>query len=101
MTDQRVRESTLEGFLIKRVRMVGGVTFKLAPTTKGLPDRLVVFPGKDIYLVEMKAPGGRLSPMQTIQHTRLRSLGVEVVILDSRAAVVKWIRALPRYRNVE
>ena len=37
-------ESAVEAHLIRAVLRAGALTFKLAPTTAGVPDRLVVWP---------------------------------------------------------
>lgn len=86
-------ESYVEGELVRRVRNLGGITVKLAPVSRaGLPDRLVVFPGGRIFLVEMKAPEGRLSEIQKIWHARAARLGIPVVVLFSPGQVKGWIR---------
>lgn len=87
------RESVLEADLDKRVsRGFGGMTFKLAPTTVGLPDRLVVLPGGRMYLVEMKAETGRLSAAQSALHRRLARIGIRVHVVTGRMGVINWIR---------
>lgn len=86
------RESSLEEFFRKRVRLVGGYTIKLAPTERGVPDRLVVLGGR-MFLVELKAEDGELSPIQVVWHTRLRERhGVRVHVLYGRTDVVRWLR---------
>jgi hypothetical protein len=85
-------ESGLEGFFRKRVRLVGGYTVKLAPTEAGIPDRLVILPGGRMRLVELKTESGALSPIQRVLHSRLAELGVEVVVLYGRNAVIRWLR---------
>lgn len=87
-------EAMLEEFFVKRVRLLGGHTIKLAPTQAGTPDRLVMMPGGYIYLVEMKAPGGRLRPIQVEWHSRAAAIGVHVVVLKSRGEVVCWLRKI-------
>lgn len=95
VTTERPRESeaSLEGFFRKRVRLVGGYTVKLAPTEAGIPDRLVIFPGNRLYLVELKAEGGRLSPIQQVLHQRLYdNYDVPVYVLTGRAEILTWLR---------
>lgn len=86
------REAALERFLQKQIRAVGGVAFKLAPTHKGLPDRLVVMPTGRMYLVELKTDVGRLSPAQEVLHARLAKLSCPVVTLYGMAHIKAWIR---------
>jgi hypothetical protein len=50
-----VRESQLETYFVRVVRLVlHGKTFKMAPTVRGVPDRLVLLPGGVVELVELK-----------------------------------------------
>jgi Holliday junction resolvase len=78
-----MRERNVERRLVQRVTEAGGAAIKLAPTVAGLPDRLVLLPGGRTLLVELKAPGGKLRPVQAAMHERLFALGHEVVVLSS------------------
>lgn len=86
-----MRESSVETKLRLGVRRLGGTSYKLAPTTKGLPDRLVILPGGRIHFVELKADGGRLAPAQLHIHTVLRDLGANVVTLEGPDEVQAWL----------
>lgn len=88
-----MRESRVEQHLTRRVREAGGDTFKLAPTHVGMPDRLVMLPGGLIFLVELKAPGGRLRPAQIEWHRRAEGRGTSVHVLSSIEAVDDWVAA--------
>lgn len=81
----------METRLRERVRERGGLCYKLAPTTAGLPDRLVVWPGGRVALVEVKAPGGRLRPIQRVTHERLSEVGLTVAVLSSVEEVEEWV----------
>lgn len=85
-------EARIERYLTSSVRARGGHCFKLAPTTAGLPDRLVVLPPGRLLLVELKAPGGRLRPVQVALHERLSAAGVEVAVLASKTQIDNWLR---------
>ena len=86
-----MRESAVEALLHRLVKAAGGLSFKLAPTVKGLPDRLVVLPHGQVFLVELKAEGGRLSPAQRLLHSRLAERGVEVHVLTGPGEVRAWV----------
>lgn len=73
------------------VRRMGGLSYKIAPTTAGLPDRLVILPGGRIFLIETKAPKGRLRPVQRVIHQRLALRGVTVHVLWSKEQVKDWV----------
>ena len=86
-------ESSLEAYFNRCVRLhLGGRAVKLAPTEKGLPDRLVLLPGGRVYLVELKTISGRTSPAQDLWHERSAQLGTRVQLLVGRAGIDKWVR---------
>lgn len=85
-------EAVIETFFIDRIRKIGGMSIKLVPYTRGLPDRLVIFPTGQIRFVELKTPVGRLSPAQKVWHARAARLGVPVAVLHSPQQIVEWIR---------
>lgn len=85
-------ESDLEGFFRRRVRLLGGQTYKLAPTEAGMPDRLVLWPGGYMFLVELKAEGGTLAPIQLAWHAKARRAGIVVYTLHGRQEVLDWLR---------
>lgn len=85
-----MRESAVEALFVREVKKHGGMTSKLAPTDKGIPDRLAIMPGGRIYLVELKAEGGRTSPAQDHWHTRAAERGVSVVVLTGPEQVRSW-----------
>src|SRR5664279_2540991 len=87
-----MNEAQLETLFRKRVPLVlGGIVWKLAPTTAGIPDRLVMLPGGRMFLVELKTETGRLSPIQREIHHRLAELGIHVYTLRGRAQVLLWV----------
>lgn len=84
-------EQHVEGHLVKRVRALGGFSFKFdaIPGHTGLPDRLVILPGRKqfeghtpkarIIFVELKRPvGGRFSAKQMLWRSVLTQIGCEV-----------------------
>ena len=94
MTSTRLREAQLEEIFRRRVRMsLGGIVSKLAPTTAGMPDRLVILPGGRLYLVELKTEEGKLSPIQVAWHTKVKDLGAPVHVLYGEEQIRSWIRS--------
>ena len=88
-----VRESQLEYLFVKAVRgALGGTVIKLAPTMKGVPDRLVILPGGLMYLVELKTEVGRPSPAQRVWHENVKKLGVTVYTLHGPVQIKAWVR---------
>lgn len=85
-----VSEARLEARLRDAVRKLGGIAVKLAPTARGIPDRLVILPGGRSYLVELKTATGRLSPIQRAWHVRVAQLGHRVLVLSGAEAIDAW-----------
>ena len=84
-------ESNLELRFVAEVRRRGGLTEKLAPTRKGLPDRFVILPGGEVRLVELKAPGGVLSPAQRVWHGKAARVGHGVATLTGPSEIAEWL----------
>ena len=76
-------ERFIEQKLVARVRREGGLCPKfVSPGSDGWPDRLVLMPGGKIAFVELKAPQGRLRPLQVQRHAQLRDLGFLVFTVN-------------------
>lgn len=76
-----MRESKIEKALVKRVKAEGGEVRKVQWIgRRGAPDRLVMLPGRNPVLVELKAPKGRLSKLQEREHEVLRNWFVVHVV---------------------
>lgn len=76
-----MRESKIEKALVRRVKAEGGEIRKVQWIgRRGAPDRLVMLPGRNPVLVELKAPKGRLSKLQEREHEILRQWFVVHVV---------------------
>ena len=91
-------EKTVEQHLMRCVKKIGGFCVKLT-MLNGIPDRLVLLPkgmnstGRT-YLVELKAPGGRLSEIQKVRHKQLKQMGFEVYVLWTVEQVDEWLKEI-------
>lgn len=83
-------ESAVEAVFAKRVRELGGLSFKFAPLHAGNPDRIVLMPGGVIIFVELKADGGRLDPAQVLWHRRAAALGIVVHVVTGAKEARTW-----------
>ncbi|WP_217597846.1 VRR-NUC domain-containing protein [Cohnella sp. GbtcB17] len=62
---KKPREASLEQTLVHEVEKRGGLCWKFtSPGTVGVPDRIVIAPNGTVAFVEMKAPNGKLQPIQ-------------------------------------
>ena len=86
-----VPESHLEKMLNDGGRRAGGMSFKMAPTTSGLPDRMVLWPGGRIELVELKTEKGKTRRIQEIWHYRMAELGTEVIVVRGISGVQDYL----------
>lgn len=79
-----MREKQIEQTLVKAVKAAGGICPKfISPGFDGMPDRIVILPGKHFDFVEVKAPGKAPRPLQISRHMLLRKLGFTVYVLDN------------------
>lgn len=90
-------EAQLEAYFRQRVRVgLGGILVKMAPTVRGVPDRLVLLPAGRMYLVELKREGGRVSPIQAHWHEEAAKLGHTVAVLTGKDGIDEWVKARGR-----
>ena len=93
-----MHEKAIEQQLRTTVKGMGGVALKfISPGMSGVPDRLILFPGKRMAFVEVKAPGMKLRPLQVKRKRQLEALGFSVYCIDGPdqiGGVLDEIRAL-------
>lgn len=78
-----MREKQIEKKLVSEVKKRGGICPKwVSPGFDGVPDRIVLLPGRKFGMVEVKAPGENPRPLQVARHKLLGRLGFKVHILD-------------------
>ena len=86
-------EKDVEEYFRDQVKAAGGWAPKfVSPGNTGVPDRLALFTGARIIFVELKAPGGKPTVKQLAQHRKLRKLGFEVLVIDSKPVVDEFIK---------
>ncbi len=86
--NSELSEKSIEHYLVERVKAMGGECLKYSnPHAIGYPDRIVLLPGGRVMWVELKSYGERPRAIQLQRIERLRQLGQEAHVCDSRAAV--------------
>jgi len=79
-----MRERDIEAHLVRRVKALGGEIRKLRWIgRRGAPDRVVMFPGGQLWWVELKRAGGIAEAHQAREHARMLAMGQRVLVLDS------------------
>ena len=88
-------EKQIEAYLVRRVRELGGVAYKFtSPAHRGVADRIVCMPDGSTWFVELKAPGGRLSPLQKHFQSEMARLRQRYVCLWSKEDVDEWAKSI-------
>lgn len=78
------REKEIEKAFRIRVEKADGRCYKfVSPGRRGVPDRLVVMPGRPVWFAELKNADGDLRPEQVREIARLQRLGQRVEVIDS------------------
>ena len=107
-----MREKTVESRLVKAVQCMGGLCPKwVSPGLDGVPDRIAILPGGQVWFIELKkdgeaptkiqvppsapgshgriafaelkAPGKAPRPLQLVRKRQLEALGFPVYIIDN------------------
>lgn len=88
-------EKQVEERLRKRVKEIGGLALKfVSPGHSGVPDRIVFLPKGRIYLVELKAPGRKLTKLQNRTKKQFEKLGFTYYVISSYEEVEEFINAI-------
>lgn len=87
-----MQEKETEQKLRKAVKAKGGLALKfVCPGFDGVPDRLILLPGRRIAFIELKALGKKMRPLQVRRKRQLESLGFSVYCIDSPAEIGRII----------
>ena len=90
-----MRESEIELHFQWAVEMIGGKHWKTKCIgRRGFPDRIAVFPGGRVVLVELKAENGRLSAAQKQFANDMKRLGAQYECLWSKEQINDFIRRI-------
>jgi hypothetical protein len=84
-------EKEIEAYFVKRVKALGGQAYKFRSVTlRGVSDRIACMPNGETWFVELKKPGGQLSPLQEIFAEDMARLRQRYVCLWSKEEVDVW-----------
>ncbi|MBH8600504.1 VRR-NUC domain-containing protein [Thermoactinomyces sp. CICC 23799] len=87
-----MREKQIEQRFKREVERRGGLALKFTPPGwVGAPDRIVLMPGGRVAFVELKAPGGRVRPLQRKRIDELRAMGFYVAVIHSVDGINEFI----------
>ena len=87
----KYKEKQIEKILVEEVKKLGGRAYKWeSPGNNGVPDRIVIFPGRQPVFVELKTDTGTVSSIQNVQIKRLMELGQEVKVLYGLSGIIRF-----------
>ncbi|MDD1721752.1 MAG: VRR-NUC domain-containing protein [Euryarchaeota archaeon] len=90
-------EREIEQYFVWTVQRLGGVTYKFrALNCKGVSDRIACLPGGATWFVELKAPNGRLSPLQRKFAEDMKRLIQNYACLWNKSEIDEWILGLTK-----
>jgi ribosomal protein S6 len=74
---KKISESEIEKYFCWIVEMNGGKTWKFkSPAQRGVADRIACLPNGNVYMVELKTKGGKLSELQKLFAKEMGRLNV-------------------------
>lgn len=90
-----MQEKEIERVLVDEVKRLGGRAYKwVSPGNDGVPDRIVILPGRQPIFVELKTEHGRLSALQKVQLTRLAILGQPIDVIYGVKQLAEFFEVL-------
>jgi len=94
---RKILESDVEQHLCSRVKALGGECLKWASqNVRGVPDRVCIFPGGEVWFIELKRDGAaKLSPLQRQFFAKMDRLNMtRCAVLHGKECVDGWIEAI-------
>lgn len=86
------RERDIEKWLRQKIEQMGGIALKFtSPGNDGVPDRIAILPGGQVWFIELKTTGGKPRAIQEWQIERLRKLGCNVAVIAGMKEARAWI----------
>lgn len=86
------RERDIEKWLRENIQQLGGVAMKFtSPGNDGVPDRIAILPGGQVWFIELKKDGEVPTKIQEWQIERLRKLGCNVAVIAGMKEARAWI----------
>jgi hypothetical protein len=93
-------EKQIEGYLVKKVKEIGGVAYKfVSPANRGVADRIVCLPDGGVVFVEVKSATGQLSALQEQFAKDMTRLKQNYIVLKSREEVNAFIEIVSKQRG--
>lgn len=88
-------ESRIESWLNDKIKALGGISYKfISPMNPGVPDRIYLMPGGQVWFVELKTEIGRLANLQKWQGERIRNIGCRYRVIKGMTQAREFVEEL-------
>ena len=92
-----MREKEIEQHLCRQVERLGGVAYKFtSPMNRGVTDRVVCLPDGTVWFIEVKAPDGKLTPLQKRFGRRMQALKQNYAVVYTKEDVEQWLHTITK-----
>ena len=86
------RERDIEKWMREKIEQLGGQFMKwVSPGNDGVPDRIAILPGGDVYFIELKRDGEVPTELQKWQIRRLKKLGCYATVVTGMKEARQFI----------
>jgi hypothetical protein len=90
-----MNEKLIERKLREAVKAKGGKAYKFtSPSNSGVFDRIVLMPGKQIWFVETKTTGKKLTALQQLFKKDVELLGFETRVIDDQKTLNDFLHEI-------
>jgi hypothetical protein len=98
---RKAKEKNLETRVRELLKSTGGGSVKMGVVHWiGFPDRLCLIPMGFAFFAEIKSEGKKPTLIQRKVHDWLRSIGFDVLVVDSELSYLKFKQYVEQKRNV-
>jgi anti-sigma factor ChrR (cupin superfamily) len=85
-------ERDVERLLCEGVKALGGKAWKwVSPGSAGVPDRLVLLPNGEVWMIELKTEAGKLTALQKSCAEKIKALKGNYACLMGKTDVAQWL----------
>ena len=86
-------EKDIEDWLTVKVEELGGMSLKfVSPGKPGVPDRIYIFPGGEVWFVELKQQLGRMSNIQKYWRELLINVGCNYLLIKGMKDAKEYVK---------
>lgn len=90
---KKILEKDVEAYLVKKIKALGGLCYKFrSPTQRGVADRICVLPWGDVWFLEIKRDGGKMTTLQQDHREQLLANFANHACLVGYEGVDAWLK---------